>query len=528
VSPAEPEAGERILVLAPLGRDAEMTVSLLEGVGRRAQACRDAGSVAACMDEGAGLVLTTEEALAGDEAFARIATELSRQPPWSDIPLLVFTSSHVSEAADAGALDRLRALGNVTLLERPIRVATLLSAVNAALRARRRQYELRAVLQQLRGRIRERDQFLAMLGHELRNPLAAITTALEATELLQQPTAARPPDRLAQLRGIVRRQALTLSRLVDDLLEVSRVTSGKISLQRTRFDLALLVRRAIDAIEPAARDGHLAIRLAEPVPSLWVNGDPTRLEQVLSNLLGNAVKYTLPGGRIDVTLWREADQAALAIGDNGVGIDGGTLPNIFDLFHQADRTLNRAKGGLGIGLTLVRSLVELHGGTVAARSDGLGRGSEFIVRLPLVSIPESVSASACLAPRSRRMRVFVLEDYADNREALVLLLQQLGHEVESSENGMIGVRRIIETAPDLALVDIGLPGLDGYEVARQVRSALGARVALVAITGYGQKEDQRRALDAGFDRHIAKPVDLSRLQELLDLDGELRERSAPA
>jgi CheY-like chemotaxis protein len=398
-----------------------------------------------------------------------------------------------------------------------VRVATLESAVNAARRARRRQYEVRTLLGQLQDGVRQRDEFLAMLGHELRNPLSAMTTALQVMELADEGAASLPPAARQQQKAIVHRQAQMLSRLVDDLLEVSRITSGKVALRTARIELGALVSRAVDTILPAAAAEGLVIEVARSVPSVWVTGDATRLDQIFANLLTNAIKYTPARGRIHVGVGIDGSQAVVSVRDTGVGIEPEMLPRIFGLFRQADRTLHRAKGGLGIGLTLVRNLVELHGGTVQARSEGLGRGSEFEVRLPLVTADEP-ALDEKRRPRSRRAtrRVFVVEDHADNREALVLLLQQLGHEVSFAEDGAAGVAGIVEKRPEVALIDIGLPLLDGYEVARQVRAAVGDSVFLVALTGYGQSEDKELARRAGFDRHVPKPLDVADLRRLLD------------
>jgi signal transduction histidine kinase/ActR/RegA family two-component response regulator len=513
---ADDGVGQRALVLAPLGRDAALTTSLLEAEGVSAQACVDLASLSVEIERGAALALLTEEVLTPD-AIATLTEILSRQPPWSDFPLLVFTGSAASESEAARTLAALRPLGNVSLLERPVRVATLISAVNAALRARRRQYEVRALLEELQDGMRQRDEFLAMLGHELRNPLSALTTALQVMDLAEESAISLAPAARQQQKAIVRRQAQMLSRLVDDLLEVSRITSGKVALRSGRVELGALVSRAVDTLLPAAAAEGLTVEVARSAPFVWVLGDATRLDQIFANLLTNAIKYTPAQGRIHVSIGVDGAQAVVSVGDTGVGIEPEMLPRIFGLFRQLDRTLHRAKGGLGIGLTLVRNLVELHGGTVQARSEGLGRGSEFVVHLPLAPVEQPAPEERRRpASTSEARRVFVVEDHADNREALVLLLQQLGHEVFFAEDGAAGVAGIVETSPDVALVDIGLPVLDGYEVARRVRATLGNRVYLVALTGYGQSEDKELARKAGFDRHVPKPLDIVDLRRLLN------------
>ena len=313
-----------------------------------------------------------------------------------------------------------------------------------------------------------------------------------------------------------------LARLVDDLLDVARVTSGKIRMHLEPVDLAGLVQRSVEAVAAMAEQQCVAVRCSvESGPAITSVGDVTRLEQVLLNLLNNAVKYTPAGGRIAVSLSAKAGQAVISVRDTGIGIEAEVLPRIFDLFRQADRALHRSGGGLGLGLTLSRSLVELHGGSIHAASDGLGRGSTFSVRLPLapaVSSPaDGTSPSAMAVPRAPdALRVFVVEDQNDNRECMVALLEALGCAVDSAADGRSGAARIVEVRPDVALVDIGLPLVDGYDVARRVRRALGKHIVLAALTGYGQAEDCERALAAGFDLHLTKPVDAAAVQAVLD------------
>ncbi len=354
-----------------------------------------------------------------------------------------------------------------------------------------------------------KDEFLAMLGHELRNPIGAIRSAIEALERVgtEGQTAVR-------LRAIIDRQAAKLGRLVDDLLDVSRVTSGKIALHLEPVDVREVARRALDALRQAGRAERHDVRLDGE--RVLVDGDPTRLEQIVSNVLENAVKYTPAGGRIRITVGREDSAAVLRVADTGVGIAPETLPHIFDVFAQGERPLDRTQGGLGLGLTLVRRLTELHGGTVAASSEGRGRGSEFVIRLPVASrVAESPRAQG--EPRSGRpLRVFVVEDNDDAREALRLLLELWGHRVEEAADGPRGVEAALAGTFDVALIDIGLPGLDGYRVARRLRDApKGRALFLVALTGYGQPSDRRRALEAGFDAHLVKPVEAEQLADVL-------------
>ena len=517
MTPALADGAERIVVLAPHGRDAALTVDVLRRGGFDAVAVESAAEMATALRGPVAAAIVAGESLDA-AAIDELGSALAGQPPWSDVPFLIFTAPDSAERTDAAALASLAPLGNVVLLDRPIRVVTLRSAVQTALRARRRQYAMRDLVARVEDGIRQRDQFLAMLGHELRNPLGAVITAAEVLSLSNQGAVAAP-SLVARQAGVIRRQGAVLTRLVDDLLDVARVTSGKVPLDRRRIDLADAVRRVVDAGAQRAEHAGVEVRLTIEEEPLRVSADATRLEQIVSNLHTNAVKYTPAGGRVDVTVKAESRDAVITFRDTGVGIDADVLPTIFDLFKQAERTLARAEGGLGIGLTLVRTLVELHGGAVSARSEGLGRGSEFVVRLPLATVEDREAArdTAKRSPAAEvpRRRVFIVEDHEDNRNALVALLEQIGCSVQSAADGSEGARAIVAARPDVAIVDIGLPGMDGYAVARHVRDALQQEVVLVALTGYGQARDREMAIQAGFDVHMRKPVDVAQLRAIV-------------
>jgi signal transduction histidine kinase len=355
-----------------------------------------------------------------------------------------------------------------------------------------------------------KDHFLAMLGHELRNPLGAISSATAVLGL-----AGKNPDAAERARAVIGRQVRHLSRLVDDLLDVSRVTTGKIALDREPVDLADLVMNVLSTHRASGRlDQH---RVSADVSSAWVNADETRVEQIVSNLLGNALKYTPAGGSVGVRVEAQDDQAVLEVADTGVGIPPELIGNVFDLFVQGERAPDRVQGGLGLGLTLVRALVSMHGGTVEARSAGAGKGAVFTVRLPRIAAPTPPAPAGAPRPRAAvRRRVLVIEDNEDARLMLRTMLELAGHEVHESADGPSGVAMAAAVAPDIALIDVGLPGLDGYEVARRIRAGRhGPSMRLIAVTGYGQAEDRRRALDAGFDAHLSKPVSQDRLAELI-------------
>ncbi|HEY3098037.1 MAG TPA: PAS domain S-box protein [Methylomirabilota bacterium] len=353
---------------------------------------------------------------------------------------------------------------------------------------------------------RAKDDFLAMFGHELRNPLAAIASAADVIDI------ARGPDDIRLARDVIRRQVIHLKRLVDDLLDAARVRTGKIVLERRAVNLAEAVQQALSVVRGGVA-GHRHV-IETQLDDVGVDADPVRLDQIILNIVTNAMKYTPAGRAIRVLTFAEGNRGVLRVEDEGVGIARETLPRIFGLFVQGERTLDRAQGGLGIGLTLVRTLVELHGGTVTADSPGPGLGSVFTVSLPRIELPSTIEGAPARPPAIRR-RVLIVEDNDDARQMLRILLEHEGHEVFEAIDGTEGVRAASRVRPDLALIDLGLPILDGYEVARFIRRQDHQPQRLVALTGYGQPEDRERALRAGFDDHLVKPVDPDRLAELL-------------
>jgi signal transduction histidine kinase/CheY-like chemotaxis protein len=513
------DGGQRILVLAPIGRDGALTCAVLEEAGMLAAHCADGEDVRHHAHTGVGALVLTEE-VAGTADMVLVEGLIREQPPWSDLPVVVFASVDPGSPAARELGIHLAPLGNVTVLERPVHRATMISALRSALRARERQYQVRDLLAEHEKGVRLRDEFLAMLGHELRNPLGAIRNLLYAVELRD---AADPegPRLGPRDRALLNRQVANLTRLVDDLLDVSRVTTGKVVLKHERVDVVELTLRCVQSMEEMARIHGPALRFAAGADQVLVAGDPARLEQVVANLLTNAIKYTPPEGTITVRADRVGREALITVADTGAGLTAEMLERVFDLFSQSDRTLERAQGGLGIGLTLVRALVRQHGGEVTARSPGPGRGSTFEVRLPVLPAAASRAASAPAAPLARPaaghepIRVLVVEDNVDNRESLVLLLEQLGHAPTAAADGPAALERLAGESFDLAIIDIGLPGMDGYELARQVRATFGSSAYLVALTGYGQPEDRERARAAGFDDHVTKPADLNGLAAVL-------------
>ncbi len=360
---------------------------------------------------------------------------------------------------------------------------------------------------------RRKDEFLAMLGHELRNPLAPITNALQLLSLQKN-----EGELQHQARVIITRQVGQLTRLIDDLLEVSRITTGRIHIKQERVGLNGLVERALETARPVMDHGRHELTVSlSPFP-IWLYADIARLEQVVVNLLNNAAKYTPDGGCISLTVQQEGDEAVLRVRDTGVGIAPDLLPRIFDLFTQAERSLDRSQGGLGIGLSLVHRLVEMHGGKVEAFSE-LGHGSEFVVRLPVLvtPAPQPPPVSKNIAePNGPSLRVLVVDDNVDAVESLGLLLQASGHDVRTAYDGPSALEVAFDFRPNLVLLDIGLPGIDGFEVAKRLRQEPDiSNAVLVAMTGYGQATDRQRSQEAGFNYHLVKPADFGNVQQIL-------------
>jgi PAS domain S-box-containing protein len=626
---------QRILLLAPTPKDGELTCAIMARAGLKCLACASLDELCQELQRGAAAALVPEEAVEPGRN-QRLSAWLSGQPAWSDLPLLVMARPGADSAAVAQAMDQ---LGNVTVLERPTRVAALVSSARSALRARQRQYQIRdhllerehnieaqalfaaivassddaiisktlegtiltwndgaerlfgytaeeaigrsitmlippdrpdeepSLLERLRrgeridhfetvrvakdgrrmdisltispvrdasGKIvaaskvardvtqrkqaeaalrdadRRKDEFLAILAHELRNPLAPIRNSLHILRLTGQ------QELVAE---IMERQVNHMERLVDDLLEVSRITRGKIELRRESVEVAAIVRSAVETSRPLIEAGGHHLALAIPPEPLTLVGDPIRLTQVMTNLLNNAAKYTDAGGQIWLTVRREGERVAISVRDTGVGIPFDMLPRVFELFTQVDRSASRSQGGLGIGLTLVKNLVERHGGSVQARSEGPGRGSEFIVRLPLVPAPRPAIIPARASGESTLLaaqRVLVVDDNRDAAESLGMLLKLLGADVQVVYNGPDALEAVANHKPAVVLLDIGMPGMDGHEVARRIRQDPAfSNVKLIALTGWGQAEDRRRSHSAGFDYHLIKPTDFGALQTLL-------------
>jgi signal transduction histidine kinase len=448
----------------------------------------------------------------------------------ADIPIIFITAFLADEldrlkAYQHGAVDFLFTPVIPQILYAKISVFVALAMKNEELKKQARELsqrttELIASNKRLTSEIEERktverqnhakDEFLAMLGHELRNPLSAISSA---ASLIGLPGVSM--DGVQRAKKIIQRQSQHLGRIVDDLLDLSRAMSGKILLAKAPFDLATLVAQSLETYRATGRSTDY--ELEQELDPGWIDGDSTRLEQITSNLIDNALKYTQPGGRITVRTWTENDDVVLSVCDSGVGIPADLLPHVFDVFVQGSSTLDRSQGGLGIGLSLVRRLAELHGGSVSADSKGANHGSTFTLRLPRIEHQVAAPPAAPASSEHGKPRVLLIEDNEDGREMMAMMLGVYGYEVQSAADGLLGLNTARDYLPDLALVDIGLPGIDGYEVARRLRADPATRdIKLIALTGYGLADDLRRVMDAGFDRHLVKPVDIDQLMGVID------------
>ncbi len=517
-----------MLVLAPTAKDALLCRKILDEAGVECAPCRDIGELCAGIEGGAAVGVLAEEALTG-ESLHLLRLAIGRQPAWSDFPLLVLTQ----QGADSEVVVRtLETLGNVTLLERPVRIPSLVSSVRAALRARRRQYQIRNYLVEsdraataLREADRRKDEFLAILAHELRNPLAPLSNALEAMRI-------KPDDRdaAAWARGLMERQVGQMVRLIDDLMDLSRVSRGRIELKHEPCELGALLQNALEICGTAIVRGRHKLSLDLPRAPVPLRCDRTRIVQVVCNLLSNAAKYTPPGGQIALAGHEHDEEIEISVRDSGLGIPEDMLARVFDMFTQVPQSIERSQGGLGIGLTLVKRLVELHGGSVVARSAGVGRGSEFTVRLPQqlgdAPAPRVAVIPAQAQPVPRR-RILVADDNRDAADSLAYMLRMAGHDVRTAYDGQQALDLAETHRPAIALLDLGMPRINGYDTARRLRAAYGEEMLLVALTGWGQPDDRTRSLSAGFNHHVVKPLDPTTLTRLFAPGERAAERPAP-
>lgn len=509
----EPTACNELRVLLQLvtTRDRDIAISMLARSGIEAEACEDAAALAREMSAGTGVVVIAEEVL-DDQGYGRVLQTLRSQPPWSDLPIIVAARSGAEALESNEAIEQ---LGNVTVLERPMRVSSLASSVQSALKARKRQYQLRATLEGLREADQRKTEFLATMAHELRNPLAPLRTALNIVST-QHPT----PEKRKALLAMMDRQVTHMVHLIDDLMEVSRVTHGKIALRSSTLALDDVVRGAVEVTRPLITAAHQRLLVELPPEACHVLGDEVRLAQVFSNLLNNASKFTPPGGDIRISMSQDQKTVRVRVIDSGIGIPGDMLEAVFGMFVQITGTQRAVHAGLGIGLTLVRSLVELHGGRVYASSAGNNKGTTMTVELPRVAAAEEENTAADAGTKwnsAERQKVLVVDDNRDAADSLAQLLELLGANALVAYGGEEALDAMNASRPTLAFVDIGMPGMNGYQVASRVRATdTLAGTVLIALTGWGQSTDRERILNSGFDHHLIKPADIQTLTQLLN------------
>jgi signal transduction histidine kinase/ActR/RegA family two-component response regulator len=540
---AEYEARDRrVLLLTPTGRDADLTGRYLTGAGIPVEVCTRMEELCDKCIEGAGAALIAEEALTAENSH-RLLDALGEQPPWSDFPLVVLTAGGERDSGDGGAVRSLGDSANVTLVERPTRVITILSAVRSALRARQRQYEVRAHLaaerlaQEERERLleeavaaraeaeavnRAKDVFLATLSHELRTPLTAI---LGWVRMLHNQSIDAETSRHGL--DVIARNAEAQYQLIRDLLDVSRIISGKLQLNTRQIRLAPVVEAALDSVRQAADAKSIRLGAEYDDQADLVMGDPDRLQQVIWNLLSNAIKFTPKGGSVGVRVERDGSDVLVRVSDTGQGIAPEFLPHVFERFRQQDGSTTREHGGLGLGLAIVRHLVDQHGGSIAAESLGEGRGSTFQISLPIAAVKAPLDAPGEMPQQpSRRspesetpaldgLRVLVVDDQADARELLALVLARAGAKVSTAASATEALESFEREGAEVLVTDIGMPTEDGYSLVGRLRAMPAGLIPAVALTAYATEEDRRRALSAGFDAHVAKPVEPTELVSVI-------------
>ena len=503
----------------PTGRDADLVRATLTGVGISADTCANSENLLSAFSDGAGAVLIAEEALEGNAADGFVEA-LETQPVWSDLPLIIF-SSHSQNAERL--LGKLGSRINVTIVERPIRITMLISAVRGALRARQRQYQTRDLLEELEQADRQKDLFLATLSHELRTPLNSI---LGWVQILRSKRL--DPSETERAMEVIERNAKGQAEMISDILFVSRIITGKLEIKHEAVDIGHVVSSVAEMMKPAAdaKSIHLTVEVKD-CDAVPVEGDAERLQQVFLNLLSNAVKFTPEGGNIDVSLKRVGSNVSIRVADSGQGINPEFLPYVFERFRQADSTYTRRIGGLGLGLAIVNHLIELHGGKVAAESEGKDQGAAFTVTLPIADSKRIVSGtngsrpmevSAEVASKIQGMRILLVEDDRDSREMLKMVLTLYDVEIETAESAAEALEKLQTRQPEVLVSDIGLPGEDGYDLIRKVRRLApenGGHIPAIALTGYVSVQDRTLALEAGYQDHLPKPVNPNLLLDLL-------------
>jgi signal transduction histidine kinase/CheY-like chemotaxis protein len=522
----------RVLVLPPTHADGLAIAKVLASVGIASAIYHGTDALREALKASAGCVILSEEAVLSNTP--ELLASLASQPMWSDMPVIVLSRSGRESSALDGIVSQ---LGSVSVVERPMRMSTLLSLVRSSLRARERQYQVRDFLQE-RERLldsersarseaeragRTKDEFLATLSHELRTPLNAV---LGWARVLRNNAALT--DEVANGLTVIERNARSQAQIIGDLLDMSRIISGKVRLEARPVELAAVIESTVETVRPTAEARGVQLLVEKDADPCQVHADPDRLQQVLWNLLSNALKFTPKDGKIRLKLSRTGAMATVEVTDNGEGIAADVLPHIFDRFHQADASTSRRHGGLGLGLSIVRQLTELHGGTVAARSDGPGRGATFRLQLPILgSIKRSFGRQDAQVPppvpvtvvddlpqvNLQGLRVLVVDDEPDARALIQRLLQDCQASVLTAGSADEALRVLAAEVPDVMVSDVGMPGTDGYTLLRHIRSLddAAATVPAIALTAYVRTEDRAKAIDAGFQFHLSKPVEPAEL-----------------
>jgi signal transduction histidine kinase len=516
-----PPEQTRVLLLAPTAKDASVSQIILEDNGFNCLVCNGADQMIDLTKEGAGAIVLPEAAILGDRG-PDLARALASQPRWSSVPLIVLTTA----SGDYGAkIEAIMEFGDVTLLKRPLEVQTFVNAVRAALRNRERQYQVKdyvvelqkahqtlaSLTEDLRNADRKKSHYIALLAHELRNPLAPLRNGLQVIRLAEGDPAA-----VAEVREMMDRQLTHMIRLVDDLLDVSRISCNKMELRRQRLLLVDVVKAAVETARPMIDAAGHELQIHLPSERVLLDGDSTRLSQVFSNLLTNSAKYTKPSGLICLAAECEGTEVVVTVRDNGIGIPADSLASIFDMFSQVDRPIERSTGGLGIGLALVKGLVELHGGSVTADSEGPGKGSVFMVRLPLAKSGGQHQNGDDRGMKHASRRVLVVDDNHDSAISMAMMLRLMGDKVGTAHDGIEAVEQAKALRPEIILMDIGMPRLNGLEATRRIRQEdWGKGIRIIALTGWGQEGDKNQSREAGCDGHLVKPVNLVDLEKVL-------------
>jgi signal transduction histidine kinase/CheY-like chemotaxis protein len=508
------DASTRLLIFAPVGRDAELTRDLLARAAIDSIICPSVGEMVEQIAEGCAAVILTEEVFEQPD-FGQLPVALRQQPPWSDIPVLLFAGSD-GRSPSPKTIELLDLFPTVTLLDRPIRIAIAISIVRAAIRARERQLEVRDLLVALHASREEaeaasrlKDEFLATLSHELRTPLNAILGWISMLKHGQL-----DPARAARALEVIDRNARAQAQLVEDVLDMARIITGKLRVELQPVGLRSIVEAAVEALRPAADAKRIALILTVSTPDAEVRADADRLQQVFWNLLSNAVKFTPDGGTVTVRVDARNSHLRVSVTDTGIGLDPAFLPYVFDRFRQADQSVTRGHGGLGIGLAIVKHLVELHGGRVDVASEGRNRGSKFTVLLPVPAIIDrerdraTSTAAEAFAIRLPGRRVLVVDDDAATRELLSELFRGAEADVVTADSAAAALAAFERETPDVLIADIGLPGEDGLSLMRRIRSSLGGTrtVPSIALSAYTRLEDRDAAYAAGFTAFIGKPA----------------------